>query len=89
MDPIQAKPPVDAPQIIESVNTEDFYALDEDGNPYLRPPEIRPQSRTRGDPKVAAKYQWRAGSVFSDRGESSDSESDDDFEEEFSRFFSF
>ena len=85
MDSGQTKLPTGTPEIVNTENTEDLYVLDEKGNPYLKAPEIRPPSRTRGDPKVAAKYQWRAGSVFSDRGDSSDSESDDDFEEEFER----
>ncbi|KAE9550604.1 hypothetical protein FO519_006175 [Halicephalobus sp. NKZ332] len=89
MDSSRPEVPAGVPDIIDSRDTEDFYVLDEEGNPYLKPPEIRPPSRTRGDPKVAARYQWRAGSVFSDRGdESSESESDDDFEEEFSRILS-
>uniref|UniRef100_A0A7E4VNK3 H/ACA ribonucleoprotein complex non-core subunit NAF1 n=1 Tax=Panagrellus redivivus TaxID=6233 RepID=A0A7E4VNK3_PANRE len=78
---------------VATIPDADLFVIDTVGNKYLapaekavpKPVETVSTPNLRGDPKVAAKYQWRQGSGFSeDVGDDSDSDSsDDDFEDEF------
>uniref|UniRef100_A0A914Q6Z5 Uncharacterized protein n=1 Tax=Panagrolaimus davidi TaxID=227884 RepID=A0A914Q6Z5_9BILA len=85
-------PPVSIEGLIEQISNEnkpneDLYTLDTEGNEYIASAEkVLPQPTSssdnrmlKGDPKIAAKYQWRQGNQFCDGNEEdSSSESDDE-----------